>query len=584
MHKGQVHNDFGLMMFLCFFPFFKKSAMHPILFLLVSLSFLFRCASMQAPSGGEEDKTPPSILKLEPAHAESKVDTNAALHIRWSEWMDRPSVERGFFINPSNSGTPRFKWSGSSVTVSFDSSFQKNTTYLISMASSVCDLHGVHIDKPISWAFSTGDSLATGRISGRISSFSSRTLVYTYRIPQNDTTFLMSRRKPDYVISPSKEGIFHFAYMNPGLYRIFAFEDQDGDHQFEMGKDPIAIPAYDCKTQTDTAQAQENIVLQIHPFDTTSFGVVTAQAQNARTITCMFNKGVPAPSLEQIRFFTIVSLSDSTKDSLKVINISQGQNKSELVLISDYQKQGKQYKLSIQKLMDADGNTIRSGSDTVLFYSNIARDTLAPKISSVYPSASDPLVLPGDSICIFFNKPINARFFQMKFRLADSLGKSVDCNFRDCGMMQIQIFPSREMEGNQLYRIRVLPGALSDIFRNTNRDTLKYEFHVLAKDEFTRTISGRITGNLTQTTILGWKHLASQREFFFKTKGNQYTIERIPEGKYLFYGFLDKNQNNRYDKGKLFPFEFSENLAMFPDTVSLRGLFEADGLDLHFNQ
>lgn len=56
---------------------------------------------------------------------------------------------------------------------------------------------------------------------------------------------------------------------------------------------------------------------------------------------------------------------------------------------------------------------------------------------------------------------------------------------------------------------------------------------------------------------------------------NQFLIEDIPTGTYLVVGFVDANENNRFDAGSITPFVAPERMVMERGVV-IRAGFEAD--------
>ena len=79
--------------------------------------------------------------------------------------MDRVSVRDGFKIYPPP-GAPSFHWRGRQFGISWEAPLQPNTTYQAFLSAGARDTHGVPLGSPVTIRFSTGDSLAPGRIRG----------------------------------------------------------------------------------------------------------------------------------------------------------------------------------------------------------------------------------------------------------------------------------------------------------------------------------------------------------------------------------------------------------------------------------
>jgi len=51
---------------------------------------------------------------------------------------------------------------------------------------------------------------------------------------------------------------------------------------------------------------------------------------------------------------------------------------------------------------------------------------------------------------------------------------------------------------------------------------------------------------------------------------SKFNFEKVEPAKYLLWIYEDKNNDNKYSKGKLNPYESAEKFNFFPDTLNLR--------------
>ena len=78
------------------------------------------------------------------------------------------------------------------------------------------------------------------------------------------------------------------------------------------------------------------------------------------------------------------------------------------------------------------------------------------------------------------------------------------------------------------------------------------------------------------------KEISSQLEYSRKTTDRRFKFE-LPAGKYLLSGFIDRNENDELDHGRLNPFVPAETDAVYTDTVSVRARFETAGIEFLFD-
>jgi len=132
---------------------------------LAAAALLGGCAKPDFPSGGPIDTVPPRVLLTTPADSTTRVSPQAEIQVLFSEPMDRVSVRDGLKIYPPP-GAPSYHWSGRLFRVSWEAPLQPNTTYQAFLSAGAKDTHGVPLGLPVTIRFSTGDSLAPGRIRG----------------------------------------------------------------------------------------------------------------------------------------------------------------------------------------------------------------------------------------------------------------------------------------------------------------------------------------------------------------------------------------------------------------------------------
>jgi hypothetical protein len=59
-----------------------------------------------------------------------------------------------------------------------------------------------------------------------------------------------------------------------------------------------------------------------------------------------------------------------------------------------------------------------------------------------------------------------------------------------------------------------------------------------------------------------------------------FAVKDIVEGQYVLHAFRDRNQNQKYDAGSLFPYAHSERFVYYPDTLKVRARWPIEGVQL----
>ncbi len=216
------------------------------------------CANQQPPPGGPEDKTPPGITKVTPRDSTVNFSGNK-LSFEFDEYVNRRSFEEAFFISPTPASSPKFDWTGKSVDVIFDSGFDLNKTYSVTISRDFKDLNGNNsLEAPYTFAFTTGDKIENASISGRLFGDDlDRIIVSCYLLPNADP----STRKGDYITQPDNSGNYSFRNLSPGNYRVFVIKDESRDQLFSMEIDKIAFPSKDAELKKDSSITELNFLL-----------------------------------------------------------------------------------------------------------------------------------------------------------------------------------------------------------------------------------------------------------------------------------------------------------------------------------
>ncbi len=193
------------------------------------------CARPEPPPGGPPDLEPPVILASAPDSGAIHVPRTDPIRVTFSKRMDRRSVEDYIFTSPPIR-FGQLSWSGKEFQLTPLDSLRANTTYLAVIGSGARDVHGNGLARPENLVFSTGPSLAKGKIRGRVDSpraGSAGIFVWVYEDALHaDSTW--GRDDPDYTVQTGGDGHFEIAGLSSGRqYSLHMFNDSNRNRAYD---------------------------------------------------------------------------------------------------------------------------------------------------------------------------------------------------------------------------------------------------------------------------------------------------------------------------------------------------------------
>lgn len=222
---------------------FSRAGMScPSFVLAVMTVGLAGCARIEAPRGGPEDREPPRIVDCWPDSGAVGVPLGDSLAFVFSEPVDRRSIEDAFFLTPPVEYRER-RWEGQTWILRLREPLRADRTYALLLGVKARDRHQVPLAVPWSAAFSTGESLDTGRLAGRVigqryPGKSAFVYAWPWEAAPPDTSVEGFARDPLRLGQADAQGAFTLAYLPRGRpLRICAHYDPNGNRSFDPGRD-----------------------------------------------------------------------------------------------------------------------------------------------------------------------------------------------------------------------------------------------------------------------------------------------------------------------------------------------------------
>lgn len=238
---------------------FKYKIKYSFLFSLLLLSFfIYSCANQLPPTGGEDDKTPPKVLKISPKPNTINFKGNT-IRIEFNKYVDRRSFRESFYISPKPAVEPEFNWGGKDVEIKFPEPLKRNKTYSFLVTKGFKDFLGNNLNEPIQFAVSTGDSIDNGNISGKVFTKSyNNIIILAYSLTEkNDTLINPLKISPEYLSQVNENGLYIFSHITKSKYRIFALKDVNKNMVYDKGVDEISVLPLDISM--DSSETIRNV-------------------------------------------------------------------------------------------------------------------------------------------------------------------------------------------------------------------------------------------------------------------------------------------------------------------------------------
>ncbi len=545
------------------------------------------CAGQVLPSGGPPDTTPPYIIRTYPDSNATRI-TPSQIDLEFSEYVERRTVEEAVFISPYV-GQPEFDWSGTEVTIRFPERLRENTTYVLTVGTDVTDLpaHGGNaMAHAYTLAFSTGDSIDTGRISGRVfDEHPEGVMIFAYSLHAIlPDTLNPGHTRPQYIVQTGKDGSFGLNNVAFGTYRVMAVRDEYRNLLYDREIDQFGVATEDPVLDGNKPEVR-NLWFRMSKEDTTRPFLASVTAVDRRHLLVRFSEPVDTVTFPQALF----SLFDTASAAAVPIG-AQYQNMGNLAL-AGIETVGPldstaAYRLVVRGVVDGAGNRLDTNNASSTFSGPSVPDTLKPYpgIRGVADSARAIQLRP--QFAVDFRLPVDLSGIIHGFSLLDTLSLTVPVEVRPRTSAELLVIPSAPLRPLAWYTLRLPLDSVRDSRGTHWRDSL-FVLHFQTLD--TRAL-GSIEGTLEGASgehplvlIVKTTDVKPQRSFVHRIdRPGKFQVGDLPEGRYGIEAFEDLEGDGVYRAGVPYPFEPGARFTVYPDTVKVRARWSVGGVQVKF--
>ena len=557
----------------------KESKLIHIASIMISSLLFTKCANQLPPGGGDVDRIGPKIINIVPSEGTINYKENY-FEITFSKYVEKRSAQSAIFVSPAAQKGFNYDWSGKTLTVTFKDTLKPNTTYTVSIGSSVEDLTNKNkMKEPVSFAFSTGSKIDHGRISGKIYDDNPEgVMIFAYRYSGKEIN--PEKQKPDYISQVGKNGKFTMLGINSGDFQIYGVRNKFGDLLYHKNIDQYGVQYRDISLKDSI----KDVDLFLSIEDTIAPKVSKVFMNNRNHLTIEFNKPIDSSKVSPSNFVfaeTINHLSIRPKYFFK----GDARANQFYIAFNDTLSKNIEWVLESNGIPDLFSN--QSTLEKNSFALKNDRDTIGLKVTKVYGSLpEDKIDYDSPDIYITFNDAVDIETLKQRITLLDSKGTNLNYKLKRMDDAEYKITAESKLKQNSEYLVKTDLKKFTD-FKDIKRDTI-YQSKLRTANELDFSgVSGSIeTVKDTTGTFVVLQNIPNKKLNYSQKVNSkkQYDFRKVIPGKYLLWGFKDRNTNGKYDNGTIKPFKMAEEFKFYPDTLNLRARWPVTDVILNFDR
>ncbi|MCK4967231.1 Ig-like domain-containing protein [bacterium] len=546
--------------------------------LFICFTILCTCAVQAPPGGGPIDTTSPAIMNTSPENNTANSEIQTEISVTFSKYMNRISVERSVFIAPQIEVD--FRWKGKTMHIRPKENLKKDGTYVVTIGSDARDIKNNSMEQSYSWAFSTGEYVDEGKISGKVfgENDASGILIYAFNVNINED-INPETGISDYTTQTDQSGRFRLNNIAAGTYRLFAVKDINKNLLYDVERDYIGIPCCDV-TIAKEKNAIDNFFLKLTREDTTAPYLLTMEAVNKNVIEIRTSENITGTSLKHLPDYIYTV---SKEEKIQIHGAAAGADeRSKIMVYTSAQKPGTNYVLDISGLEDNAGNRIRQ--KLAPFTGSSGADTTLPYIVSITPEDSSDNVPLQTEIEIQFSEPVDSALVNRNVILKDKDNHHIPGIFVWESDIKCIYFPNSPLTEDTEYTLSIKKEAVEDFRGNSMDGTYNYYFKTGESFSF-GSLSGKIkTDNHIQggLIVINLFEKQTKKETRQLITGNTYKIESLQPGTYILSAYIDTNGDGVFYNGKSFPYKPSYRFTVFDEPVVIRHGWDNENVNLTF--
>ncbi|MCH8902506.1 MAG: Ig-like domain-containing protein [Bacteroidetes bacterium] len=563
------------------------------------LLFLYSCANVVNPTGGEKDNQAPLVLSSDPPNYSTNF-SERTITLYLNEYVKLNSPERNVLISPPLKNPPDYKIRKKTVVINLDDSLLPNTTYIFNLDEVISDVNEGNKLKEFKYVFSTGNELDSLRISGItriLPEVKGEEGIYVLLFKGSNDSAVYNQL-PDYFTKTDKQGKFTINYIKEGEYQLFAVKEINNNYNYDLSDELIAFLDTNIIINDTTGIYdlflfnEDERPLKLNSVSVPSYG----------KLILAFSK--PFNSLEfeiaqDIDFQRVIREESTNKDSLiywfkefdqgflnaKITTLDTLflESKSGMTIEDEFYEKLKNSQPQWLDTCHYDLIKDTSKTDGWFFIKTCIDDfeienppfsdssTLGKgqrlKIGSNIPKKG--FLNFNEGFILNFSKPVAKSLYDAIYLFEDTLKTRVNAkfSFEDSSKRKLKVlFPWKD---NLLYVLHIPDSAFIDFQDNPN-DSISFNFQTTAKSNFGSIKLLLDMNNSNSSYVLVLANKNEEMSHYVITSDTTLDINYIPATKYKLSIINDVNGNGKWDPGNYQRTKQAEQIFIYPDAIILR--------------
>mgnify|MGYP001163541754 CR=1 FL=1 len=548
------------------------------------------CAQMSPLTGGYKDTIPPIIIQSLPLN--NSINSNTRnFFFAFDEPVDASKLRESLIISPYYTGNQEVKYKKNEVYVSFDSSFTENTTYIISFAGGIKDVTEGNELSNSKIVFSTGNYIDSSSVSGTVFSpiDNKRVENAVVGLYNEKDSFDLFTKKPTYFTFSDKSGLFKVDNVKPGLYKLYAFKDENKNFLAEYKGEAFGF----IESPISVKNKNKNILVNLYTEDLSKLKLLRKR-NRGNVYELVYSKKIIDVDIisnteldyslndnKNILVYKNVNVKDSVFAIIKAYDESAGLTSDSLFISF-----GKDTGLKIEFTSLFNSNLKFELEDTIFYDLELSKPTNIENLN--YKLLLDTIKIPDSVFYKVGYKDKN------NFKGLFKINKNSVSDFVENHKKLYQ-----EKESNDSL-LNLLIGYYDKINTNTltlsiekgsivsiENDTLKkisQKFTFKGSDFFGE-LNGYVSDSLERKNMkIELVTLDLKKKYKNKGSGSNILFQNIPPGKYYLRVIFDDNINNKWDYRSILSNNTSEEIIYFEKEIEIRSNWVIEDLVFDVNK
>lgn len=565
-------------------PLWLKRAVLPLAMLLAG------CANMgSGPQGGPKDENAPKYVSSTPT-PDQKGYKSQKITLYFDEYVTLKDPYSKVVVSPPQNAPLSINALGKKVTVELGDSLEPERTYIVDFANSIADNNEGNELKDYFISFSTGQTIDTFEISGKI--INALTLapaagVYVGAY-ESDADTAFTNTKMDYVAKTGQDGTFRIRGLKNREYSVFGLKDNNSNFKFDDKSEGIAVLGHRVRTSVEEVVRHDTTYKDSTTIDT----IIARKTLRYMPDTLLMRLFVETKHLQ---YFKSASWTDKSNFTLNFVN-----EKKQLPTISALNFESKDwYRLepgtSHDTLTYWLSDTAVANMDTLrfaieyektdsagLFIAHKDTIQLLAKKWKKDKKHKGPDFAIAKKVDYFKNPTVEwdspiANFDESKAMLRmkrDSSWDTIACRLEPVENSPRKYTLKAAFEEGGRYTLTVDSGQVNDLMGHWNKEKRECSFAIRKKEEYTRLdLKVRNAQGTAYVELLDAKEKVVRKE---RLADGTASLANIEPGDYFLRLFEDSNNDGEWTTGDYRQKRAPEQVYYYPKKLTLKANWERE--------